>query len=130
MKAMSQSLHFGKSVMGNAYGMFLNVLEYKLEEQGKKLVKTDRFYPSSKTCCKCGAVKEELKLSDRIYEYSCGNKMDRDVNAAINIRSKEWDEKYGDKPESIREKLELHKQEIREQASERPYRQSKDRGAR
>lgn len=58
MKAMSQSLHFGKSVMDNAYGIFLNMLDYKLKEQGKKLVKTDRIYSSSKTCCKCGEVKK------------------------------------------------------------------------
>lgn len=50
--------------------------------------------------------------------------------ADYSIKSKEWDEKFGDKPNSIRDKLEFHKQEIREQASERPYRQSKDRGAR
>lgn len=86
MKAMSRSLHLGKSVMDDGYGMFLGMLEYKLGEQGKKLVKTDRFYPSSKTCSKCGAVKKELKLSERIYKCSCGNRMDRDVNAAINIR--------------------------------------------
>ncbi|WP_329602316.1 RNA-guided endonuclease InsQ/TnpB family protein [Blautia liquoris] len=86
MKTMSRSLHFGKSVMDNGYGMFLGMLEYKLTDQGKRLVRIDRFYPSSKTCCKCGAVKKELKLSERIYECRCGNRMDRDVNAAINIR--------------------------------------------
>ncbi|QOV19715.1 transposase [Blautia liquoris] len=86
MKTMSRSLHFGKSVMDNGYGMFLGMLEYKLTDQGKRLVRIDRFYPSSKTCCQCGAVKKELKLSERIYECRCGNRMDRDVNAAINIR--------------------------------------------
>lgn len=86
MKAMSQCLHFGKSVMDNGYGMFLNMLAYKLEDQGKRLVKIDRFYPSSKRCSKCGAVKESLSLSERIYTCDCGNHIDRDVNAAINIR--------------------------------------------
>lgn len=57
MKTMSRSLHFGKSVMDNGYGMFLGMLEYKLMDKGKRLVKIDRFYPSSKTCCKCGTVK-------------------------------------------------------------------------
>ncbi len=86
MKAMSQCLHFGKSVMDNGYGMFLNMLAYKLEDRGKSLVKIDKFYPSSKRCSKCGAVKESLKLSERIYICGCGNHMDRDINAAINIR--------------------------------------------
>jgi len=86
MKAMSQCLHFGKSVMDNGYGMFLGMLTYKLEERGKRLVKIDRFYPSSKKCSKCGRVKESLALSERTYICDCGNHMDRDVNAAINIR--------------------------------------------
>ena len=86
MKAMSRCLHFGKSVMDNSYGMFRDILGYKLEEQGKRLVKVDRFFPSSKKCCKCGKVKKELKLSERIYRCECGNVMDRDKNAAINIR--------------------------------------------
>ena len=86
MKAMSRCLHFGKGVMDNSYGMFRDILTYKLEEQGKKLVKVARFYPSSKRCCRCGKVKKELKLSDRIYRCECGNVMDRDKNAAVNIR--------------------------------------------
>lgn len=86
MKAMSQSLHLGKGIMDNGYGQFLSMLEYKLDERGKKLIKVDRFYPSSKTCSQCGKVKADLGLSDRIYECECGNRMDRDVNAAINIR--------------------------------------------
>ncbi|OUP82908.1 transposase, partial [Lachnoclostridium sp. An169] len=86
LKAMSRSLNFGKSVLDNGYGSFLNMLSYKLEERGKVLVKTDRFYPSSKKCSKCGKVKERLELSERTYHCSCGNHMDRDVNAAINIR--------------------------------------------
>ena len=85
MKGMSRALHLGKSTMDNGYGEFLGMLGYKLEERGKKLVKIDRFYPSSKLCSCCGRVKEELKLSERIYICVCGNNMDRDVNAAINI---------------------------------------------
>ena len=86
LKTMSRGLNFGKSVMDNGYGNFLNILSYKLEQRGKVLVKTDRFYPSSKKCSKCGKVKETLALSERTYHCSCGNHMDRDVNAAINIR--------------------------------------------
>ena len=86
MKSMSRSLHFGKSVMDDGYGMFRSMLEYKLVEHGKELVKVDRFFPSSKRCSCCGGIREDLKLSDRIYVCSCGNIMDRDVNAAINIK--------------------------------------------
>ena len=86
MKAMSRCLNFGKSVMDNSYGMFRDTLTYKMKEQGKKLVKVDRFFPSSKKCCMCGNVKKELKLSERMYRCDCGSVMDRDKNAAINIR--------------------------------------------
>ena len=86
MKAMSRGLHLGKGVMDNGYGMFRVMLEYKLRERGKQMIRTDRFFPSSKKCSICGKVKEELPLSERIYRCSCGNEMDRDVNAAVNIR--------------------------------------------
>ena len=86
MKAMSQCLKFGKSVMDDGYGMFRNMLTYKLEERGKELVKVDRFFPSSKMCSRCGTIKKELELNERVYRCECGNSMDRDVNAAVNIR--------------------------------------------
>ena len=77
---------FRKKRTGYGYGMFREMLDYKLAWKGKKMVKIDRFFPSSKKCCKCGRVKKELKLSERVYHCVCGNKMDRDRNAAINIR--------------------------------------------
>jgi len=86
LRAMSRSMHFGKSVMDNSFGMLRVMLSYKLEERGKELVKVDRFYPSSKRCSRCGRIKEDLQLSDRIYRCECGSIIDRDVNAAINIR--------------------------------------------
>ena len=86
MKAMSQCLHFGKSIQDNGYGMFREMLDYKLAWKGRKMVKVDRFFPSSKKCCQCGRIKKELKLSERVYHCACGNEMDRDRNAAINIR--------------------------------------------
>ena len=86
MKVMSRSMHFGKSVMDDGYGMFRSMLEYKLSERGKELVKVGRFFPSSKRCSCCGEIKEDLKLSDRIFICECGNVLDRDVNAAINIK--------------------------------------------
>ena len=90
MKEMSRNMHFGKSVMDNGYGMFLTLLEYKLTEQGKQLVKVNRYFPSSKMCSVCGRIKADLKLSDRVYRCCCGNIMDRDVNAAVNIRNEAY----------------------------------------
>jgi len=87
MKGMAQALHFGKSVSDNGWGMFTRMLGYKLSEQGKQLVKIDKWYPSSKTCSSCGAIKDELPLSERIFRCcECGFVCSRDYNAAVNIR--------------------------------------------
>ena len=74
----------GKATMDNGYGMFLRMLEYKLSDRGKVLVKIDKFYPSSQLCSCCGNRKK-LTLADRIYKCDCGLIMNRDQNAAINI---------------------------------------------
>ena len=88
MKGMSQALNFGKSVADNGWGMFTTMLAYKLDEQGKQLVKIDKFFPSSKTCSCCGSVKENLSLSERTYHCDvCYTDIDRDYNASINIRN-------------------------------------------
>ena len=86
LKGMSGGLHLGKGVQDNGYGQFLSMLGYKLEERGKHLIKVDRYFASSKICSVCGHKKKELALSDREYVCECGNRMDRDVNAAVNIR--------------------------------------------
>ncbi|MGC4378896.1 RNA-guided endonuclease TnpB family protein [Fictibacillus sp. Mic-4] len=86
MKGMSQALRFGKSVSDNSWGMFTSFLHYKLEEQGKKLIKIDRWFPSSKTCSCCGQVKTSLSLSERIFRCDCGFVAERDWNASINIK--------------------------------------------
>ena len=85
MKALSQSLHFGKSVSDNGWAMFLAQLSYKLAEAGKYLVKIDKWFPSSKMCSRCGSVKDDLSLSERVYTCDCGYIADRDLNAATNI---------------------------------------------
>ena len=85
LKGMAGGLHLGKGVHDNGYGLFLSMLEYKLEERGKYLIKVDRYFATSKICSVCGNKKEELSLSDRIYYCECGNRMDRDANAAVNI---------------------------------------------
>ena len=87
MKAMSQCLHLGKSVQDNGWGMFTTFLKYKLDWQGKPLIKINKWYPSSKTCHHCGYVNDKLTLSDREWVCEgCGEIIDRDWNAAMNIR--------------------------------------------
>lgn len=85
---MSQTLNFGKSITDNAWGMFLCLLDYKLAELGKSLVKVDKWFASSKTCHKCGYVLKELSLSTRSWECpACKVVHDRDKNAALNIKA-------------------------------------------
>lgn len=86
LRGIASGLRLGKSTNDNGFGMFRNFLEYKLGEQGKLLIRIDRFYPSSKMCSVCGYIKDDLTLEDRIYVCpSCGSVVDRDKNAAINI---------------------------------------------
>ena len=85
LKGIAGGLHFGKGIQDNGYGQFLSMLGYKLEERGKYMIKVDRYFASSKICSVCGHKKKELALSERIYLCECGNRMDRDVNAAVNI---------------------------------------------
>ncbi|MFD1387733.1 RNA-guided endonuclease TnpB family protein [Oceanobacillus oncorhynchi subsp. oncorhynchi] len=85
MKGMSQVLHFGKSVADNGWGMFTSFLQYKLKEQGKQLIKIDKWFPSTKTCSNCGNI-QPMPMEMRTYTCSCGLNLDRDYNAARNIR--------------------------------------------
>lgn len=89
MRAMSnKGFHNGKATMDNGYGMFLAMLEYKLRDRGKFLVKVDKFFPSSQLCNDCGTQHPEVKdLSIRTWTCpDCGTFHDRDINAAKNIR--------------------------------------------
>ena len=88
MNAIKEALNFGKSVSDNGWGMFIRMLEYKADWYGCVIIKVDRWFPSSKQCVKCGHIHKELKLSDRTYICpKCGHVMDRDYQAAINIRN-------------------------------------------
>ena len=66
---------------------FRRQLEYKGVWYGCQVIVADRFFPSSKTCSRCGQIKDDLSLSNRVYICDCGNRMDRDLNAAINLES-------------------------------------------
>ena len=76
----------GKATMDNGYGMFLSMLEYKLSDRNKYLVKVDKWFPSSQICHCCGTLHPEMKdLSIRVMDCDCGYHIDRDQNAALNI---------------------------------------------
>ena len=85
MQNMSQSLNLGKSTLDNAFGKFRVRLEQKMFLQGKQIVKIDKWFPSSKMCRFCGSVNSDLKLFDRVWTCECGQVLNRDENAAINI---------------------------------------------
>ena len=91
MKSLSnKGFGNGKSTMDNGYGMFLVMLEYKLKQKGGYLVKVGKWYPSSQLCSVCGKKHPEMKIvkHNRKQEYlicDCGNRMQRDLNAAKNI---------------------------------------------
>lgn len=88
MRAMAnKGFGNGKATMDNGNGMFLTMLEYKLSERGKIFVKVSKWYPSSQLCHRCSAIHPEMKdTHNRTMRCSCGLVMDRDHNAAINIK--------------------------------------------
>ncbi len=76
----------GKATMDNGYGMFLSMLEYKLFDRNKYLIKVDKWFPSSQICHCCGVLHPEMKnLQIRKMTCDCGLTISRDQNAAINI---------------------------------------------
>ena len=83
---MARNHRLAKAVSDAAFGEFRRQLEYKTAKTDAKLHVIDRWYPSSKTCSRCGRVKAKLSLNERIYRCDgCGLVMDRDLNAALNI---------------------------------------------
>lgn len=87
MSGMVKNHKLASSISDASFSLFRSLLEYKCEWYGKTLSVIDRFYPSSKTCSNCGWKKDDLSLSDRTFACgNCGIKIDRDLNAAINIK--------------------------------------------
>lgn len=87
VSGMLSNHKLAKAISDTSFSMFRSMLEYKCNWYGKELVVIDRFYPSSKTCSKCGWKKEDLTLSDRVFKCeNCSIEIDRDLNAAINIQ--------------------------------------------
>ena len=87
VSGMMKNRHLSKSIAQQKFFEFRVKLLTKCNGYGIELRVADRFYPSSKTCHKCGCIKSDLKLSDRIYTCSeCGYTADRDFNASLNLR--------------------------------------------
>jgi putative transposase len=87
VKGMMKNRKLSKHIGDAGWGMFFRFLRYKSDWYGSNIVSIGRFEPSSKTCSKCGYIKQDLTLKDRTWTCPvCGEHHDRDVNAAINIR--------------------------------------------
>ena len=85
---MLKNRKLARALSDASLSRFLEMLKTKAERINVKVVEADTFYPSSKTCSRCGVVDSDLSLSDRTYHCSvCGHTQDRDLNAAINLRT-------------------------------------------
>lgn len=86
VSGMMKNKHLSKTVQQQCFSEFRRQIEYKSEWNNISVIVADRFFPSSKLCSCCGNVKKDLKLSDRTYICECGNVIDRDYQAALNLK--------------------------------------------
>ena len=86
VKGMMKNKHLSKAIQQQCFYEFRRQIEYKAMWNHIPVIIADRFYPSSKLCSCCGNVRKNLKLNDRIYRCSCGNVMDRDEQAGLNLK--------------------------------------------
>lgn len=87
VSGMMKNRHLSKAVQEQGFYEFRRQIEYKSNWNGIPVVIADGFFPSSKLCSSCGTIKKDLKLSDRIYKCECGNTIDRDYQASINLKT-------------------------------------------
>ena len=87
VSGMMKNKHLSKAISKQGFYMFRQKLYNKCKQNNIELRIANRFFPSSKTCCKCGLIKKDLKLKDRVFICLCGNNIDRDFNASINLRN-------------------------------------------
>lgn len=86
VKGMMKNRHLSKAIQQQCFGEFRRQIEYKSAWNNIQVIIADRFFPSSKLCSCCGNIKKDLKLSDRIYKCECGNVIDRDFQASLNLK--------------------------------------------
>ncbi len=86
VKGLMKNRHLSKAVQQQCFYEFRRQIEYKAMRNNIPVVIADRFFPSSKLCSCCGNIKNDLKLSDRIYKCECGNVIDRDYQASLNLK--------------------------------------------
>jgi putative transposase len=104
VKGMQANRRLALSISDVGFGELRRQLTYKAAWHGATIVLADRFYPSSKACSSCGSIKETLGLSERQYDCNaCGISIDRDENAAINLRRLGLTAVAGKLPEGLRE---------------------------
>lgn len=87
VSGMMKNRHLSKAIQNQGFYEFRRQLEYKCKNNDIQLIIVDRFFPSSKLCSCCGMIKKDLKLSDRVYKCECGNIIDRDFQAALNLKT-------------------------------------------
>lgn len=85
IKGMMKNKYLSKSIAKQCLYEFKRQMKYKCEFNGIEFVEADKWYPSSKLCSCCGNIKKDLKLSDRVYKCECGNVIDRDFQASLNL---------------------------------------------
>ena len=87
IQGMMKNRHLSKAISESLFYYFRSTLVRKCKESGIEVRLADRFFPSSKQCSSCGALKKDLKLKDRVYHCpSCGLEIDRDFNASLNLK--------------------------------------------
>lgn len=86
VQGMMKNRHLSKAIQRQKFQEFSRQMAYKCEKYGIEFMEVDRFFPSSKKCSACDEIKKDLKLKDRLYICSCGLRIDRDLNAALNLR--------------------------------------------
>ena len=87
VEGMKRNKKLSKAISCAAFGTFFSMLRYKCEMYGKDFMRTGRFEPTSKMCSNCGWKKDDLTLKDRVFKCEgCGLEIDRDLNAAHNIK--------------------------------------------
>ena len=86
VNGMMKNKHLSKAVQEQGFYEFRRQIEYKAKWNNIPVIIADRFFPSSKMCSCCGHIKKDLKLSDRIYKCECGNIINRDFQASLNLK--------------------------------------------